>query len=137
MKTGQLMPPLQRKWMQAIQRRVGTTTEIVGSMKGVKMSGLSATVRDQIQGLRDFELDESKKFRRMQILPVHNDAPNHLRGLRRRPETVGRRAPRRGPGLHRPQPARHARQPRRRARHDPEQPGVRDRVPGPDPGVHG
>ncbi|KAK2023189.1 P-loop containing nucleoside triphosphate hydrolase protein [Colletotrichum zoysiae] len=70
MKTGQLLPPLQRKWMQAIQKRVGITTEIVGSMKGVKMSGLSATVQDQIQGLRDFELDESKKFRRMQILNV-------------------------------------------------------------------
>ncbi|KAK2046745.1 ABC transporter [Colletotrichum somersetense] len=70
MKTGQLMPPLQRKWMEAIQKRVGITTEIVGSMKGVKMSGLSATVQDQIQGLRDFELDESKKFRRTQILNV-------------------------------------------------------------------
>ncbi|WDK21642.1 ABC transporter [Colletotrichum graminicola] len=70
LKVGQRIPPLQRKWMQAIQKRVGITTEIIGSMKGVKMSGLSATAQDQIQGLRDFELDESKNFRRMQILNV-------------------------------------------------------------------
>ncbi|KAK2008905.1 ABC transporter [Colletotrichum eremochloae] len=67
-KIGQRVPGLQRKWMQAIQRRVGITSEIIGSVKGVKMSGLSATVQDQIQALRDFELEESKKFRKMQIL---------------------------------------------------------------------
>lgn len=66
-KLGQLVPPRQRRWMQAIQKRVGITTEIMGSVKGIKMSGLTATVQDQIQGLRDFELDESKKFRKMQI----------------------------------------------------------------------
>ncbi|GJD02568.1 ABC transporter [Colletotrichum higginsianum] len=70
MRVGQLVPPRQRRWMQAIQRRVGITTDIIGSVRGVKMSGLSATVRDQIQGLRDFELDESKRFRRMQIVNI-------------------------------------------------------------------
>lgn len=70
MRVGQLVPPRQRRWMQAIQRRVGITTDIIGSIRGVKMSGLSATVRDQIQGLRDFELDESKRFRRMQIVNI-------------------------------------------------------------------
>ncbi|KAI3557746.1 ABC transporter [Colletotrichum abscissum] len=69
-RTGQLIPPRQRRWMQAIQKRVGITTEIIGSIKGVKMSGLTSTVQDQIQGLRDFELDESKRFRRVQILNV-------------------------------------------------------------------
>ncbi|GKT41588.1 ABC transporter atnG [Colletotrichum spaethianum] len=69
-RVGQLVPPRQRRWMEAIQKRVGITTEIIGSVKGVKMSGLSAAVQDQIQGLRDFELDESKKFRRMQIINV-------------------------------------------------------------------
>ncbi|KAK1704894.1 P-loop containing nucleoside triphosphate hydrolase protein [Colletotrichum acutatum] len=69
-KTGQLIPPRQRRWMQAIQKRVGITTEIIGSIKGVKMSGLTSTVQGQIQGFRDFELDESKKFRRVQILNV-------------------------------------------------------------------
>jgi ATP-binding cassette, subfamily C (CFTR/MRP), member 1 len=53
--------------MQAIQKRVGVTTEIIGSMKGVKMTGLSEKIRDQIQGLRDYELEESKRFRKVQI----------------------------------------------------------------------
>ncbi|KAK1636315.1 ABC transporter [Colletotrichum phormii] len=61
-RTGQLIPPRQRRWMLAIQKRVGITTEIIGSVKGVKMSGLTSTVQDQ--------LDESKKFRRVQILNV-------------------------------------------------------------------
>lgn len=69
-RTGQLVPPRQRRWMQAIQKRVGITTEVIGAVKGVKMSGLSGTVRDQIQGLRDFELEESKKFRKVQIANV-------------------------------------------------------------------
>ncbi|KAK1450743.1 ABC transporter [Colletotrichum cuscutae] len=69
-RTGQLIPPRQRRWMQAIQKRVGITTEVIGSIKGVKMSGLTSTVQDQIQGLRDFELGESKRFRRVQILNV-------------------------------------------------------------------
>lgn len=42
----------------------------MGSVKGVKMSGLSGTVQDQIQGLRDFELEESKEFRKIQISNV-------------------------------------------------------------------
>ncbi|KAF6824602.1 Multidrug resistance-associated protein 1-like protein 5 [Colletotrichum musicola] len=69
-RTGQLVPPRQRRWMQAIQKRVGITTEVISAVKGVKMSGLSGTVRDQIQGLRDFELEESKKFRKVQIANV-------------------------------------------------------------------
>ncbi|GJC84262.1 ABC transporter atnG [Colletotrichum liriopes] len=69
-KIGQLVPPRQRRWMQAIQKRVGLTTEIIGSVKGVKMSGLSATVQGQIQGLREFEIDESKRFRRMQFVNI-------------------------------------------------------------------
>nr|XP_036575545.1 Multidrug resistance-associated protein 1-like protein 5 [Colletotrichum truncatum]KAF6782134.1 Multidrug resistance-associated protein 1-like protein 5 [Colletotrichum truncatum] len=69
-KLGKLVPPRQRRWMQAIQKRVGVTTEVINSVKGVKMSGLSGTIQDQVQGLRDFELEESKKFRRVQILNV-------------------------------------------------------------------
>jgi ATP-binding cassette, subfamily C (CFTR/MRP), member 1 len=56
--------------MQAIQNRVGITTKHMGSMKGIKMTGLSAKVQDQIQGLREFELEESKRFRYAQIYNV-------------------------------------------------------------------
>ncbi|KAI8243245.1 ABC transporter atnG [Colletotrichum sp. SAR 10_96] len=67
---GKLIPPRQRRWREAIQKRVGVTTQVMGSVKGVKMSGLSGTVQDQIQGLREFELEESKEFRKIQISNV-------------------------------------------------------------------
>ncbi len=70
MQFGKLVPPRQRAWMQAIQKRVGVTTAIIGAIKGVKMSGLTETVSEQIQGLRAFELDESKRFRRVQIANI-------------------------------------------------------------------
>ena len=56
--------------MQAIQKRVGVTTEIIGSIKAVKMTGLSEKVSEQIQGLRNFELEESKRFRQAQIANI-------------------------------------------------------------------
>ena len=56
--------------MLAIQKRVGVTSDIFSVIKGVKMTGLTAKVQDQLQGLRDFELDESKRFRRVQIAHV-------------------------------------------------------------------
>lgn len=63
----QLLPPRQQKWMAAIQKRTGITADVLGSMRGVKMMGLVDPITTQIQGLRDFELGESKKFRQVQI----------------------------------------------------------------------
>ncbi len=62
-----LVPPRQRRWMAAIQKRVGITSDIIGAMKGVKVAGLSEKVDKQIQGLRNYELDRSIQFRKMQI----------------------------------------------------------------------
>jgi ATP-binding cassette, subfamily C (CFTR/MRP), member 1 len=62
-----LVPPRQRMWMAAIQKRVGITSDIMGSMKGVKVAGLSEMADKQIEGLRDYELDRSVKFRRTQV----------------------------------------------------------------------
>jgi ATP-binding cassette, subfamily C (CFTR/MRP), member 1 len=64
---GRILPQRQRKWMASIQKRVGITSEALGSMKGIKMSGLTEPVTKQIQGLRNFELSESERFRRLQI----------------------------------------------------------------------
>lgn len=64
---GKLVPPRQRRWMAAIQKRVGITSDIIGAMKGVKVAGLSEMVETQIQGLRHYELDRSVQFRRVQI----------------------------------------------------------------------
>jgi ATP-binding cassette, subfamily C (CFTR/MRP), member 1 len=66
-KIGQLVPPRQRRWMQAIQKRVGITADIIGAMKGVKAAGLSVDVDKQIQGLRNFELERSVQFRKLQV----------------------------------------------------------------------
>ncbi|KAK3353395.1 ABC transporter [Lasiosphaeria hispida] len=62
-----LVPPRQGKWMAAIQRRVGITSDIIASMKGVKVAGLSEKAEAQIQGLRDFELVQSIQYRKLQI----------------------------------------------------------------------
>ncbi|OAA65704.1 ABC transporter [Niveomyces insectorum RCEF 264] len=58
-----IIPPRQRRWMAAIQKRVGITADIVGSMKGVKVAGLNEKAEEQIQALRDYELERSKSFR--------------------------------------------------------------------------
>ncbi len=65
-----MVPPRQRRWMQAIQKRVGVTTEAIGSIKGIKMTGLTDKISEQIQGLREFEMEESKRFRRVQIMNI-------------------------------------------------------------------
>jgi ATP-binding cassette, subfamily C (CFTR/MRP), member 1 len=66
-KLGQLVPPRQRRWMQAIQKRVGITADVIAAMKGVKVAGLSVKVDKQIQGLRNFELERSIQFRKLQV----------------------------------------------------------------------
>lgn len=64
---GKLIPPRQRKWMAAIQKRVGITSDVIGSMKGVKVAGLNEKANTQIQGLRDYELEQSTQFRKTQV----------------------------------------------------------------------
>jgi ATP-binding cassette subfamily C (CFTR/MRP) protein 1 len=56
--------------MKAVQSRVGATTDVIGSIRGVKMTGLTDKVSEQIQDLRIFELDESKRFRMAQITNI-------------------------------------------------------------------
>lgn len=64
---GKLVPPRQRRWMAAIQHRVGITSDIIGSMKGVKVAGLSEKAEKQIEDLRSYELEKSVAFRRINI----------------------------------------------------------------------
>jgi ATP-binding cassette, subfamily C (CFTR/MRP), member 1 len=56
--------------MLTIQHRISVTTSIFSSIKGVKMTGLTSKVQSQLQTLRSHELDESKRFRRVQIAHV-------------------------------------------------------------------
>jgi ATP-binding cassette, subfamily C (CFTR/MRP), member 1 len=65
-----VVPIRQRKWIAAIQKRVGITSEILGTMKGVKLSGVVEPLSKQLQSLRDFEISESRKFRKLQIMLI-------------------------------------------------------------------
>jgi ATP-binding cassette, subfamily C (CFTR/MRP), member 1 len=59
------MGPRQKEWIKGIQRRVGMTSSMLGSMKSVKMMGLSDCLSENLQNQRLFELELSKKFRMM------------------------------------------------------------------------
>ena len=57
----------QAVWLEAIERRIEATTAMLGSMKGVKMCGLTDTLMTNIHRLRVEELKISKKFRRLLV----------------------------------------------------------------------
>ncbi|GKU22899.1 unnamed protein product, partial [Fusarium langsethiae] len=57
----------QAMWLEAIERRIFVTSQMLGSMKGVKMCGLSQVLGTRIQAMREEELHISGKFRRLLI----------------------------------------------------------------------
>ncbi|KAM0548793.1 hypothetical protein ACHAPJ_009790 [Fusarium lateritium] len=57
----------QAMWLEAIERRISVTSQMLGSMKGVKMCGLSEVLGTRIQAMRMEELRISGKFRRLLI----------------------------------------------------------------------
>lgn len=58
----------QRAWMAAVQKRVGLTAIVIGSMKNLKLSGLSVAVSDFVQKLRVGELAAGSRFRKLSIV---------------------------------------------------------------------
>ncbi|GKU10283.1 unnamed protein product [Fusarium langsethiae] len=54
-------------WLEAIERRISVTSQMLGSMKGIKMCGLSSVLGTRIQAMREEELHISGKFRRLLI----------------------------------------------------------------------
>ncbi|KAK9425219.1 putative ABC transporter [Seiridium unicorne] len=60
----------QKVWLEAIQARINFTTHTLGSMRSVKMLGLSNKFESLIQGMRVTELDLSKRFRRLSSFNV-------------------------------------------------------------------
>jgi ATP-binding cassette subfamily C (CFTR/MRP) protein 1 len=56
--------PMQRIWLDAIQRRVAYTTAVFGCSKGFKMLGLTEFLSKQIQGLRVKELADYAGYRK-------------------------------------------------------------------------
>jgi ATP-binding cassette subfamily C (CFTR/MRP) protein 1 len=69
-RVAKLVPPRQKKWMAAIQKRVGITSNVIGAMKGVKVAGLSSIANQQIEGLRDFEIEQSVQFRKLSVATI-------------------------------------------------------------------
>ncbi|KAJ5546687.1 hypothetical protein N7494_004272 [Penicillium frequentans] len=57
----------QAKWLEAIERRISSTSGMLGSMKGVKMLGLQDSFMKFVHGLRVDELTISKKFRTLLV----------------------------------------------------------------------
>jgi ATP-binding cassette, subfamily C (CFTR/MRP), member 1 len=60
----------QRAWLEAVQERVNYTSEILGSMKSVKILGLVRQLTAKIHDLRNNEIASSKKYRRVQSLNI-------------------------------------------------------------------
>jgi ATP-binding cassette subfamily C (CFTR/MRP) protein 1 len=58
----------QALWLEAIERRIAVTSAMIGSMKGVKMCGLTDLLKERIQAMRIEELHISGKFRRLLII---------------------------------------------------------------------
>lgn len=57
----------QAQWLEAIERRIAVTSQMLGSMKGVKMCGLTDVLGTHIHAMRMEELRISGKFRRLLI----------------------------------------------------------------------
>lgn len=57
-------------WLEAIQTRVDATAQMLGTMKGVKMTGLTDKLFTMIRRHRDQEITKSQKFRELLIVMV-------------------------------------------------------------------
>ncbi|OQD65677.1 hypothetical protein PENPOL_c005G03066 [Penicillium polonicum] len=57
----------QRRWMSLVQKRVGLTATVIASMKNLKISGLSSSVRTFVQKLRVEELTAGVQYRKIYI----------------------------------------------------------------------
>jgi hypothetical protein len=60
----------QRGWMQAVQKRVALTSDVLSSIKGMKILGLTEMITRNVQDTREEELQKSKLFRHMQIINI-------------------------------------------------------------------
>lgn len=57
----------QAMWLEAIERRISSTTSMLASMKGIKMLGLSDLLMTCIHNLRLDELRISRNFRKLLV----------------------------------------------------------------------
>ncbi|KAL0938516.1 ABC multidrug transporter [Colletotrichum truncatum] len=64
-KLAQLMPPAMKVWIENIQKRITVTSEVLGSIKEVKMLGMVGFLQEAIQNFRVIELSKAKQYRAM------------------------------------------------------------------------
>lgn len=57
-------------WLKAIQKRLKVTESTLGSVKGIKMMGLTDLLSGVIQGMRVDELNLSLKYRQLLIVSI-------------------------------------------------------------------
>ena len=57
----------QKRWMEAVQIRIGVTSAMLSSMRGIKMTGLTNRFRYLIRSLRLTEIGCVNRFRMLQI----------------------------------------------------------------------
>ncbi|RAK99825.1 P-loop containing nucleoside triphosphate hydrolase protein [Aspergillus ibericus CBS 121593] len=60
-------PPRQRIWNQAVQERIATTVSVLGSIRSIKMLGISSFVARRIRDLRNTELDRARGARMLMM----------------------------------------------------------------------
>jgi ABC-type multidrug transport system fused ATPase/permease subunit len=60
----------QREWLEAIQKRVKTTSDMLGSMKEVRMTGLQLRLKEELQQQRKEEITASRGFKNALTLIV-------------------------------------------------------------------
>ncbi|KAL3422989.1 hypothetical protein PVAG01_04736 [Phlyctema vagabunda] len=60
----------QEVWMKAIQERIGVTSAMLSSMKGVKMAGLIDKMTSLVQSLRVSEVNSAGRFRKLMVYAV-------------------------------------------------------------------
>ncbi|KIY02825.1 uncharacterized protein Z520_01290 [Fonsecaea multimorphosa CBS 102226] len=53
----------QKRWLSAVQTRISFTSALLHSMRNVKLLGMSSIVKDRTQGLREFEINQCKRYR--------------------------------------------------------------------------
>lgn len=62
--------PRQKNWLEATQKRINYTTEILGAMRNVKMLGLAKQMEHNIQNMREKEITVSRRYRRLHALNI-------------------------------------------------------------------
>jgi hypothetical protein len=61
------LKPRQRAWTLATQKRLAFTSTLLNTLKSLKMAGVSQPFREKLMGLRDIEIEASKKIRWVRV----------------------------------------------------------------------